>query len=404
MKEMRARGEWARFWPIPFIGLLGVTGPAAFAYSSGVFMEAITGEFGWSRAQFSSAMTIQMLLGLVLGPLAGRVLDRVGPRRMLLVGIFPFTLALSSLGLANGAAWQWWLLAALYSPLAMGLISANWIGGATACFDKSRGLAISIVLAGIGLATAAWPAIAAWLLTTIGWRLAFPAMAWGWALLVFPLVFFLFKPPSAPVEQAVVPQPPVLRPVLRSPTFLLLLAGGSLFSSVQLALIVHFVPVARQFGLDLTAAARLAVLIGLFSIVGRIATGFMLDRLPTRPLAIAVFSLPLAVLVLLSTASGSLVPLMAAAALLGFAAGAEMDVVTYLATRRFDPRIFGTIYSIFMAAIAISASLGPLLAGRMYDVSGSYQGYFIVAAGFVVAATVLVGLVPAAPRTTPQPV
>ena len=403
MSDRAARREWARYWPIPFIGLLGVTGPAAFAYSSGVFMEAITGEFGWSRAQFSSAMTIQMLFGLVLGPLAGRVLDRVGPRRMLLAGIFPFTLALSLLGLANGAAWQWWLLAALYSPLAMGLISANWIAGATACFDKSRGLAISIVLAGIGVATAAWPAIAAWLLTTIGWRLAFPAMAWGWALLVFPLVFFFFKP-ATPVERKGASQPIRLGPVLRSRTFLLLIMAGSLFSSVQLALIVHFIPAARQFGLDLSTAARLAVLTGLFSIVGRIATGFVLDRLPTRPLAIAVFSLPLAVLLLLGTATGSLAPLMAAAALLGFAAGAEMDIVTYLATRRFDPRIFGTIYSIFMAAIAISASLGPLLAGRMYDVSGSYQGYFIVAAGFVVAATVLVGLVPAAPRTTPQPV
>lgn len=402
MSDRGAKGEWARFWPIPFIGLFGITGPAAFVYSSGVFMETITGEFGWSRAQFSSAMTIQMMLGLVIGPLAGSQLDRVGPRRMLLVGIFPFALALSLLGLANGAVWQWWLLAALYTPLAIGLITANWIVGATACFDKSRGLAISIVLAGIGVATAAWPAIAAWLLTTIGWRLAFPAMAWGWALLAFPLVFFFFKPPRIAVDRTLMDRSPALVPVLRSKTFLLLIAGGSLFSSVQLGLIVHFVPIVRQLGLDLTIAARLAVLTGLFSMGGRIATGFLLDRLPTRLLALVVFSLLLPVLLLLGTATGSLGPLMAAAALLGFAAGAEMDIVTYLATRRFDSRIFGTVYTIFMTAIAISASLGPLLAGRMYDLSGGYHGYFVVATAMVLAATVLVGLVPTGTPTEPK--
>ncbi len=202
MTALTARQEWSRGWGLPVVGLLGVTGPAAFAYSNGVFMDRMTAEFGWSHTDFSAALTIQMLLGVVLGPLAGRLLDRIGSRRMLLWGIPPMGLALSLLGLANGSVWQWWLLAAIYAPLTMGAIPAAWIAGTMSRFDTARGLAISVVLAGIGVATAIWPVIAAYLAQQIGWRLAFPAMGLGWVLVVYPLMLVLFKPAPVTVSAA----------------------------------------------------------------------------------------------------------------------------------------------------------------------------------------------------------
>ena len=67
MTELSPRAEWARHWPVPVVAMLGITGPAAFAYVNGVFMVAMTHEFGWTRTQFASGLTLQMLAGLIGG-------------------------------------------------------------------------------------------------------------------------------------------------------------------------------------------------------------------------------------------------------------------------------------------------------------------------------------------------
>jgi MFS family permease len=394
--------EWKRGWPLPFIGMLGMTGPSALAYSSGVFMEPVTKAFGWSNTQFSSLMFLQMTLGLVIGPLAGRLVDRFGPRKMVLIGSLPFAFALGMLGLANGQMWQWWLLGALYVPLSMGVHPASWVTGTLTGFQASRGLALSVVLAGIGLANMLWPIIAAGLIGSIGWRLAFPAMAAGWALLVFPLVVMFFFPVQPdPVEEAASDKPPVA-PALRSRIFLCLLAAGGLFACVQFALNLHFVQIARHQGLTMTTAASIAGLIGLFSILGRIATGYLLDRLPTRPLALVAFSLPLVVMALLASAGGSIPILMAAAVLLGFAAGSETDIVTYLASRTIDQRIFGTVYAFIQAGFSILAASGPLIASKVLDMTGGYDRFYVIAVPILLVSTGLILLVPRAGRGEPS--
>ena len=394
MSENTRRAEWARSWPLPLIAMLGLTGPAAYAYSSGIFMEEMTRDLGWTKTEFSSALTLQMLLGIVVGPLAARVLDRIGPRRMLLIGIVPFAIGLSLLGTTSAAMWHWWALAAFLSLATAGVILAAWISGVVQNFDQSRGLAISVCLAGIGLATAIWPPLVAWLVGNLGWRATFPAMAFGWALVLLPLTFFFYKPAHKPVRRReVAPELPPLGPVLRSTTFWFLLGAAGLFSSIQLPLIVNLVPIARLQGVSLQTAAAIAGMIGLFSIAGRIGTGILLDIVPTRPVAIGAFLLVLPVIGLLATAEGSVPLLLVAAALLGLAAGSEIDVVTYLCSRRFDPRIFGSVYTILQTGIAVCASLGPLLAGRLFDLTGSYDRFFVVAAVLNVIATALIVVV-----------
>lgn len=404
MTTMTKRQEWSRFWPLPVIGMLGITGPAALVYSSGVFMEEITTEFGWSRAEFSSVLTIQMLFGLVLGPLAGRLLDWIGPRKLLLAGIFPFAIALSLFGFTNGAIWQWWVLAAIFSFCTIGVIPAAWVTGTIVSFNASRGLALAVVLAGIGLATALWPMIAAQLTASVGWRLTFPLMAAGWAVLVFPLTVAFFKPAQISADERAASVVPPIAPIFKTREFWCLLGAGGVFASVQLALIIHLVPIVQALGLDLTTAASLAGLTGLCSIIGRVGTGLLLDWVHTRLLALIAFSLPLLVMLILASETPSVPLLMMAAAGLGLAAGAETDIVTYLATRKFDHRIFGTVYSIFQSGFAICASMGPLLAGWIFDANGSYMNYYFVATPLVLLATLLIMLVPVTAPGQPEPV
>jgi choline dehydrogenase len=393
------RSEWSHSGALPFIAMFGITGSAAYTYSSGILMDEVVREFGWTRTQFSSALTMQMLLGILIMPLAGRLIDRVGPRRVILVGMAPVVAAFSLFALLDGQLWQLWLFSGVLA-VSLGAISpAGWYAAVVRSFDRWRGLALALSLAGVGLAATIWPILAANYVAILGWRLAYPALILTWAVPMLPLVVFLFRPAAAPVVQEGKKLPP-LGPIVRSRTFLCLLGAGGLFASVSLGLTINLVPILRERGIDLTTAASIAGVAGLSSIAGRVGTGFLLDRVPTRPLAVFAFCLILPAIALLATGGQSIPILIAAAALVGLSAGAETDVVTYLTSRRFDVRIFGSVYSVFQAGFAICASLGPLLAGRVYDLSGSYDLYLLVLVPVVLMATVLIVLVP---TNAPEP-
>src|SRR5579863_3477129 len=89
MTAATARQEWATMWQLPLVCMLGTSGSAMFAYAGGVYMESVTRAFGWTRAQYSSAFLLMMLSGLVISPAIGWLVDRIGPRRVVLGGIIP---------------------------------------------------------------------------------------------------------------------------------------------------------------------------------------------------------------------------------------------------------------------------------------------------------------------------
>ena len=393
LPNLTKRQEWAQSWPMPFIAMLGIAGPAAFAYTNGIFMTEMTRDFGWTKTEFSAGMMVQMLVSLIVGPLAARALDLHGSRRVLLVGIIPFAMGLALLGQVSGAVWQWWAMSALLAVAAAGVIPAAWMNGVVQSFNSARGMAIAVCLAGIGLATVGWPLVATYLVTVIGWRLTLPTMAGIWAAIVLPLVYFFYRP-VAHVKAAKAENLPPIGPSVRTPTFWILIIAGGLFSSVQFGLIVHHFPAVRLQGISMEWAASMVSIIGVFSILGRLCTGALLDLMPTKPLAIIAFLLPLPVIALLVFAEGSIPMVVIASALLGFAAGSEVDIVAYLSSRRFDPRIFGTIYTLFQMAFAVSASAGPLLGSWAFDSSGSYFMFHTAAAGMIIFASFLILFLP----------
>lgn len=403
MSTLSARQEWARHWSLPLLAMMGVAGSATFGYSSGVFMEVMTKEFGWSRAQFSAAFTVQMVLGLLVGPLIGRLIDRVGPRRIGLIGIFAFAASLSSLGLANGSSAQWWLLGAVQAIGTAMIASPMWLSAVIPRFHASRGLALAVSLAGVGVATAVWPILAALGIESIGWRATFPALAIGWAVLIFPFAWFILTDPpvqAAEPSAASIPAQGSYWAALRSRSFLFVTLAGGIFAGISYGMILHLVPLVQERGFSLSQAAGLTGIMGVFVIGGRLATGFLLDKLPTRPLSVAIFLLPIGVCLLLWLGAGNPFAPMAAAALLGLATGSEIDVVVFIISRRFGREIFASVFAVTLSFFSVLAASGPLLASALYDTYQSYDPYLIISIPLILLATILIAFVPAAPAAT----
>lgn len=393
-----ARAEWAAMWPLPLVSMFGYVGGASFAYSSGVFMQELTKEFGWSRAEFATAFTIHSLVALVMAPVIGRLIDRIGPRRMALIGIVPFMFGLSLFGLANGSIWQWWMIAFVQALLASMIGGAVWVKAVVTRFNASRGLALAMVLAGSGVATTVWPIAAAYLIAHFGWRLSYAGMALSWGLLMLPLAWLFFVDADNGASGEAQPRKAMpfgeLKDVFLSRTFISLALAGAIFSALTLGLLLHLVPIFRDAGLDLATAAGIAGLTGIFAIVGRLTTGFLLDLLPTRPLAVAIFLLPLAISALLWNFDGSIYLAVGAVAILGFVSGADGDIIAYLISRGFEPDVFATIYSLMVAILSISSSFGPIISGAIYDHWGTYQPYFLAMIPMALVAALLVGTIP----------
>lgn len=406
MTGASARAEWAAMWPLPFVSMLGYAGGATFAYSSGVFMEVLTREFGWSRAEFSTAFTIFSLTSLLLAPVMGRLIDLYGPRRLALIGIVPSLLGLSLFGLASGSIWQWWLIAFFQALLASAIGAAVWAKAVVSRFKTGRGMALAIVLAGSGLATTVWPIIATYFIAQLGWRLSYPAMALSWGALILPLAWLFLKDGETgerSADQSRGKSSPIsfgsLKRLLHSRIFVSVALAGAIFSAMTLGLLLHLVPLFSAAGIDLPTAAGIAGLTGIASIIGRLATGFLLDLLPTRPVAIGIFLLPLAISALLWNFDGSIYAAVCAVAILGFVSGADGDVVAYLVSKSYDQEQFATAYSVIIAILTISSSFGPILSGAIYDRYGSYDPYLLIMVPMALGAAMLIGSLPNATST-----
>ncbi|HEX7819708.1 MAG TPA: MFS transporter [Sphingobium sp.] len=409
VSSLTARQEWSAMWPMPIIGMLGIAGGAMLAYSSGVVMVEMTRAFGWSRAEFASGFTIQMLVGLALAPVVGRIISRMGARRTALFGIIPFVIGFSSLGFANGDIWQWRFLCVLQAVGVTFISPAVWLTAIVGRFNASRGLAIATALAGIGIATAIWPILAALYVSEFGWRLTFAALAISWGLVLWPLCYFCFFGPES-ISSVPESGPPILqtnaadsdaasiRNILLTRTFLYLFLAGMLFSVIALGVNLHMVPIMQGNGFSLPTAAKIAGLAGILTLAGRIAVGFILDHVPARWVGIVIFLLPVASSLLLLNGNGSLSMSLAAAILFGLASGGEIDLITYIISKRLPAHSFAPVYASLLAVFAATASVGPLLAGAMFDARGSYDSFLILIIPIATLGAILIWLLPPVTR------
>jgi len=350
---------------------IGVGAASLLFYSIGVFFEPFQREFGWNRGQISGAL-IYLTLGFVIsGPIIGGLIDRFGARIVALFSI-PM-LVLTMIGLSNlGNS-----LPAFYALF----FAAGSVGGGTtpvvytrvvnANFVSSRGLALGIVLAGTGIAALVLPPALAATIGGSAWRASFLLLAIA-AALAWPLVVIGFRG----VEGATPPQQTRTdgtgrADVLKSRIFWTISIGFVAVATAISGLVVHMVPLLRDTGMPLPQAVAIASFIGIGVILGRVLVGWTVDRVFAPFVAAVVFLLTASGCVLLNLGGAPTAPV--AAFLIGFALGAEIDLIAYLTARYFGMKNYGFLYGSIYSMFSIGAAAGPAIVGHLYDSNGNYH-------------------------------
>jgi MFS family permease len=376
-----AKAEWRSFWFLPFAAALGYSTSVLHVYSIGPFIVPLEQAFGWSRAQISVGITVASFISATLCIPIGMLVDRVGPRRVGLVGVLVMSAAFALLGTTTGTTANWILLWGVIAFGTLWVQATVWTSAVASRFEASRGLAFAITLSGGSLSATVFPILATWLIGAHGWRTAFAAMGGIWAALVFPVLFLFFRGSRDALHEQREATPGAalagvtLAQGLRSPTLYKLLLASALFSFTAIGAVVHFVPILTDRGAAPLAAAGIASLVGIFSIAGRLGTGVLLDRFPGHLVGAAAFLLPIIAAVLLLWDGANPISQSVAAAVLGLTVGSEVDVIAYLAARHFGLKNFGALYGALVMALSLGTAFGPLAAGAVFDHYASYAPF-----------------------------
>jgi len=391
--------------------MLGFSNIAAISF--GLFVVPLASESGLGRGDISAAYSVMTLAIVVFSPLLGSLVDRFGVRRILLPSIVLFALAIGCMSLWPGKLWQLYAMYFLVGTLGVGTIPTTYSRTVIAWFDRRRGLAIGIAMAGIGLGAAIVPPYVQWLILHFGWRGAYLGLAAPIVVVALPIVWRYLR--ESPHELGLLPDGAdpsagqasrstakqmsgyTFAAAIRTRPFWLMAVAFCLLGIFTAATMVHLIPLLQDRGVPAARAALAGSALALALVAGRIASGYLMDRFFAPLVVIAFLLAPLAGLALLiSGASGSAA--FWAAALLGLGIGAELDFMSYLVSRYTGMYAYGRVYGLMYAVLAGGTVIGALAMGYMQQSTGSYElglmGLFVLTA----IATVLFGLLGPYPK------
>ena len=348
--------ELRRGWPVIGAAFCGVaTGVVSVpAQLIGPQMGALRTEFGWSDGAVALAGTC-MGVGLAIGsPIAGRLLDRVGARPLAFASMTLLAVMLVSLA-AIGPDIVWFYSAYfLAGLLCAGSGITTYTRALGSWFDKARGLALGIALSGTGAAVFVAPIFANAVGERYGWRAVYLAAS-AIVVLALPVVAAGLRERGTPVPPADAPHggdaPRHLwRRTIRDRRFVLLAVSLVLFGIVLGGTTIRFVPMLIDGGYSRASAARMASMLGVALIVGRLLMGSLVDRLPAAYLAACTFGLAAlgCSAFVIAGPSVAILPIV----LIGFVWGAEYDIISYLVMKFFGVEnygsIFGALFSVYL--------------------------------------------------------
>jgi predicted MFS family arabinose efflux permease len=385
----------------------------------GVLIEPLHEEFGWSHGLIGSAVSLNLMLVGVMLPCAAALMDRFGVRPVVTFALVMVAVG-SGLTVFMTEPWQLILCWGLLVGLGTGSMSMAFVATITSrWFVARRGLVSGILTAGNATGLLIFLPVVAWLATEHGWRTA-ALLAAGAAVAVIPLVLLRNHPADIGLRAygatEADPGPPphqqagssagralaVLRDASRSRTFWLLSGGFAICGMTTNGLIAtHFVPAAHDHGMPPTTAASLLAVVGIFDVVGTIASGWLTDEVDPRLLVGYYVLRGVGLMTLPALMSPHVAPTMWVFIIVyGLDWVATVPPTVALCRDRFGPGVGPIVFGWVFASHQIGAAVAATAAGVVRDVTGGYDPAFYSAAGLCAIAAAMSWAI----RKTPQPV
>lgn len=381
-----------RNWPLVAAGaVLGCVGVGVI-FALAVLLGPMSTATGWSRGALSSAMTLAFLSMGVGGFVWGALSDRVGPRRVVLVGALLLGLA-CVLASRSTSLWQFRLTYGVLMGVAVSSFFAPVIAATASSFEKRRNIAISLVSAGVGVAPMTMSPLVAWLVIHYDWRqtlLIVGLIAWA---LTLPAVWFVRASPipeDTSAHEAAGGTVGGAGQALRSRAFIVLALTYFACCAAHSGPIFHTVSYAVGCGLAVTTAVTIYSMEGAAGLGGRVLFGLLADRWGAKPVLVAGLLIQ-AFAAISYLGVSQLDGFYAVAIVFGMAYGGTMPLYASLAREAFSPQILGLVLGAAGMLSALGMASGPLLGGWIFDRYGSYTWMYIgsMAVGLGAAAIAL---------------
>lgn len=384
---MKPRSEFARGWKPLTAALVGVAcgaSPLPFNVLP-LVMGPVHAEFGWDFAQIAAGVTVFGIIASLLAPFFGGLADRHGVRPVALGSLLTFAIVFAAFYFVPGNLGGWWVFWAILGVIGIGSTPVTWSRAVSMWFNRNRGIALGIMLLGTSIAAIIVPQIAQAAITSFGWRTAFPAAALLPLLIGLPLGLAWFREPRPEERPEGVADANgklsgiSLVEAARGYRFWVLMASILVIAIAYGGAHIHIAQIVGLHGFSAEVGASVLGVVALGILSGRIIVGLLFDRFWAPGVAFPAMLLPAIACWLLMGTSSVLSHVMLGGFLLGFAAGAESDVIAYLATRYFGMAHYGRIYGVLYMPFGIGSAISPILYGMVRDRTGSYDPMLIAA-------------------------
>ncbi len=358
--------------PIPFNVLPLVIGP-------------IHAQYGWDFKVISAGITTFGVIAALTAPFVGGLADRKGVRPVALVSLVLFALVFAGFWFVPMTLAGWFAFWAVLGVIGIGSTPVTWSRAIAMWFSDRRGLALGIMLVGTSLAGMLVPRLAHMAIAYGGWRLAFPALALLPLLVALPVGLAWFREPRAEERPAALVDATgrlaglTLGQAMRGYRFWVLFGSILVIALAYGGAHIHMAQMVALHGFAPGMAASVMGVVALGILAGRVLVGLLFDRFWAPGIAFPALLLPAVACLLLMGTAHDLHPLLAGGFLLGFAAGAESDVIAFLAAKYFGMAHYGRIYGWLYMPFGIGSAVSPILYGAVRDATRSYDAMLLAA-------------------------